>query len=143
VPRRVAAKVPFVHHFVCRATEPLRYRTAKLGRRELSGSTQGTMKSCRSASAPSDGRLNTMIYIHGVSSLISIDQNQSVINPLRSQLQISTESVRKLHLARCATFGFKNLWRTYEDCNALCPGSGDVQSVEAVQELHTSRCVRV
>ena len=61
----------------------------------------------------------------------------------RGQFSVSTERIGELHLARCPTLGLEKARRRDYDANALRSRNGNVQSVGAVEELHSARRIRV
>ena len=54
-------------------------------------------------------------------------------------LQVPAEGIGKLNLPWRAALGLEQLRRTDQDRHALRPGRGDVEPVQAVEELHPTR----
>ena len=66
--------------------------------------------------------------------------------PLRTlndtrQLQVPTESVRHLHLARCPALRTKQFRTTHQDAACTRPRRRDVEPKAIVEELHPPRCI--
>src|SRR5260370_30482978 len=60
-----------------------------------------------------------------------------------SQVEISAEGIRQLHLTRCAALGLENSRRGHEYADAFRSRRGDVKTIGAIQELHAARRVCV
>ena len=61
----------------------------------------------------------------------------------RRHFEISAEGVCQLNLSRRAALRFEDLRRAHEDRHAFSAGGRDIEPIEAVQELHSPRRIRV
>src|SRR5215467_9466742 len=59
----------------------------------------------------------------------------------RAQFAIPAEAVSKLNLPWCPTLCLEQFRRTDQDRHAPCPRRSDVEPVQAIQELHATRCI--
>lgn len=57
------------------------------------------------------------------------------------QLHVSTQRISELHQARATTIGSQQLRTRQQDHHSLGSGRSNVQSVEAVEKLHSTRSI--
>src|SRR5262245_31930096 len=56
------------------------------------------------------------------------------------QLTVSAQCVGQFHLSRSGTIGYEQVWTCHKYHRTLSPCGCDIQAVQAVEKLETTRC---